>query len=285
VKTSFLLTIFTAMSLAAVPAVAQKKKAAKASDATAPVATAFKGDVTAVSVVGRVEQHPTAWRLWQPVIIRGERPRHLLVAYAAMAHGKKDMGDIVATLSTDDGATWGATVHIFNHQIRQGNVQFAYANPVLYRAPDTDIIWCFAMHCPIAQENSEESQLTAAFTADGGRSWTPVELAMHYTGPLITNGGIVETVIDGKRRFLLPAHRNTLASDPRGSRDHLVLSSSSLLNGNLRRSSRSPPRRVFSFTRATSPQAKRPANSRSSCARRITTIRRRPPTRHWPTRA
>ena len=233
VKTSFLLTLFTAMSLAAVPAVAQKKKAAKAAEASAPVATAFQGDVTAVSVVGRVEQHPTAWRVWQPVIIRGERPRHLLVAYAAMANGKKDMGDIVATLSADDGATWGAPVLIFNHQARQGNVQFAYANPVLYRAPETDIIWCFAMRCLIAQENSEESQLTAAFTADGGRSWTPVELAMHYTGPLITNGGIVETVIDGKRRFLLPAHRNTLASDPRGSRDHFVLGSSSLLEWKL----------------------------------------------------
>ena len=71
-----------------------------------------------------------------------------------MANGKKDMGDIVATLSTDDGATWGAPVLIFNHQVRQGNVQFAYANPVLYRAPDTDIIWCFAMRCLIAQENS-----------------------------------------------------------------------------------------------------------------------------------
>lgn len=56
---------------------------------------------------------------------------------------------------------------------------------------------------------------------------------MHYTGPLITNGGIVETVIDGKRRFLLPAHRNTLASDPRGSRDHFVLGSSSLLEWKL----------------------------------------------------
>lgn len=232
-KTSFLLTLFTAMSLAAAPAFAQKKKAAKSADASAPVAAAFHGDVTAVSVVGRVEQHPTAWRVWQPFLIRGERPRHLLVAYAAMANGKKDMGDIVATLSTDDGATWGAKVHIFNHQIRQGSVQFAYANPVLYRAPDADVIWCFAMRCPIAQENSEESQLTAAFTADGGRSWTPVELAMHYTGPLITNAGIVETVIEGKRRFLLPAHRNTLASDPRGSRDHFVLSSSSLLEWKL----------------------------------------------------
>lgn len=233
VRISFLLTLFTALSLAAAPAFAPKKKAAKAADASAAVAAVVQGDVTAVRVVGRVEQHPTAWRLWQPFLIRGERPRHLLVAYAAMANGKKDMGDIVATLSADDGATWGATVHIFNHQIRQGNVQFAYANPVLYRAPDADVIWCFAMRCPIAQENSEESHLTAAFTADGGRSWTPVELAMHYTGPLITNAGIVETVIDGKRRFLLPVHRNTLASDPRGSRDHLVLSSSSLLEWKL----------------------------------------------------
>ena len=35
----------------------------------------------------------------------------------------------------------------------------------------------------------------AAFTADGGYSWTQVELSMKYTGPLITNAGIVETVI------------------------------------------------------------------------------------------
>lgn len=221
------------LALSAPSAVAQKKKAASSADAPAPTAAAIKGDVTAVSVVGRVEQHPTAWRVWQPFLIRGERPRHLLVAYAAMANGKKDMGDIVATLSTDDGATWGAPAYIFNHQLRQGTVQFAYANPVLYRAPDADIIWCFAMRCSIAQENSEESQLAAAFTADGGRSWTPVELAMHYTGPLITNAGVVETVIDGKKRFLLPAHRNTLAADPRGSRDHFVLSSSTLLEWKL----------------------------------------------------
>ena len=209
--------------------------AAKARKATpnpeSPVA--FRGDVTNVRVIGHVEQHPTAWRVWQPFIIQGERRRDLIVAYAAMANGKKDMGDIVATLSSDDGETWSPPVHVFNHQIRQGAVQFAYANPVLYRIPEQNVVWCFAMRCSIAQENSEESQLAAAFTADGGRSWTPVELAMHYTGPLITNGGIVETVIDGRKRFLLPAHRNTLASDPRGSRDHFVLGSSSLLEWKL----------------------------------------------------
>ncbi len=89
------------------------------------------------------------------------------------------------------------------------------------------------MRCSIQQENSEESQLVAAYTADGGRSWNPVELAMHYTGPLITNGSIVETLIRGRKRYLLPAHRNTLASDPRGSRDHFLLSSSSLLEWKL----------------------------------------------------
>ena len=58
-------------------------------------------------------------------------------------------------------------------------------------------------------------------------------MAMRYTGPLILNAGIVETEINGNKRYLLPAHRNTLASDPRGSRDHFVLSSSSLLEWKL----------------------------------------------------
>ena len=120
------------------------------------------------------------------------------------------MGDILATVSRDDGDTWEEPVAIFDHRQRQGAIQFAYANPVLYRAPGQDVIWCFAMRCPIAFENSEESHLVAAFTADGGRTWTPVELAMHYTRPLITNAGIVKTEIGGRTLFLLPAHRNTL---------------------------------------------------------------------------
>ncbi len=142
-----------------------------------------------------------------------------------MRNGKKDMGDIFATLSKDDGDTWEEPVAVFDHTQRQGAIQFAYANPVLYRVPGQAVIWCFAMRCSIAQRNSEESQLAAAFTADGGRSWTPVELALHYTGPLILNASPVKTKIDGKTHFLLPAHRNTLAADPRGSRDHFVLSS------------------------------------------------------------
>ena len=89
------------------------------------------------------------------------------------------------------------------------------------------------MRCPIVQRNSEESHLAGAFSADGGRSWTPVEMAMRYGGPLIIVAGIVETEIDGQKTFLLPAHRNTLQKDPLGSRDHFILSSTSLLEWKL----------------------------------------------------
>jgi hypothetical protein len=193
----------------------------------------YQGDVTDIRVVRRVEQHPDSWRTWQPFIIQGQKKKHLIVAFGAMTHGKKDMGDIFACLSKNDGNTWGEPVVIFDHNKRQGAIQFAYANPVLYRAPGQDVIWCYAMRCPINYRNSEESQLVGAFTADGGVTWTPVELAMHYTGPLITNAGIVETQINGQKRYLLPAHRNTLQKDPLGSRDHFILSSTSLLEWKL----------------------------------------------------
>jgi hypothetical protein len=195
--------------------------------------SAYQGDVTDLRVIRRIDQHPHAWRIWQPFIIQAHQKKHLLVAFGAMVHGKKDMGDILVTLSKNDGDTWEAPVTVFDHRQRQGGIQFAYANPVLYRAPGQAVVWCFAMRCPIAQRNSEESHLTAAFTADGGRSWTPVEMAMHYTGPLILNAGITSIQTDGGQRFLLPAHRNTLAADPRGSRDHFILSSSSLLEWKL----------------------------------------------------
>jgi hypothetical protein len=201
--------------------------------APARAAESFSGDVREVRVIRTVEQHPHAFRLWQPFIIRGSGKRHLLVAFGAMVNGKKDMGDILASRSRDDGDTWAEPVVVFDHRVGQGAIQFAYANPVLYRAPGQDVIWCFAMRCPLAAGNSEESQLVAAFTADGGRSWTPVEMAMGYTGPLILNAGIVEAEFEGRKRFLLPAHRNTLAADPRGSRDHFVLSSTSLLEWKL----------------------------------------------------
>ena len=219
-----------------------------------------KGDVTDLRVVRRVEQHPQAWRVWQPVIIKGDKKKQLLVAFGAMRNGKKDMGDIFVTLSKDDGDTWEEPVAVFDHTSRQGDIQFAYANPVLYRAPDQAVIWCFAMRCSIAQRNSEESQLAGAFTADGGRSWTPVEMAMHYTGPLILNAGIVRTEIKGKKRFLLPAHRNTLAADPRGSRDHFILSSTSLLEWKLEAFIPQPTNAACFYTKETLATATAMAN-------------------------
>lgn len=192
----------------------------------------FDGDVTDLRILRHVDQHPHSWRIWQPTLIQWKK-NYLIAAYGAMTNGKKDMGDIFAMVSRNDGDTWDEPVAIFDHHVRQGAIQYAYANPVLFRPADQNIIWCFAMRCSIQQENSEESGLAAAYSADGGRTWTPVELAMHYTGPLITNGTIVETVINGQNKYLLPAHRNTLASDPRGSRDHFVLSSTSLLEWKL----------------------------------------------------
>lgn len=196
-------------------------------------ASGYKGDVTDIRIVRRVEQHPDSWRIWQPFIIQGMKKKHLIVAFGAMTHGKKDMGDIFACVSKNDGNTWAEPIVVFDHNKREGAIQFAYANPVLYRVPGQDVIWCYAMRCPIVYRNSEESQLVGAFTADGGSTWTQVEMAMHYTGPLITNAGIVETQINGQKRYLLPAHRNTLQKDPLGSRDHFILSSTSLLEWKL----------------------------------------------------
>jgi len=191
-----------------------------------------QGDVTDVRVIRRVASHPDAWRVWQPTIAQWKR-RHLVVAFGAMIQGKKDMGDILVMVSKDDGDTWREPVTVFDHERRQGAIQFAYANPVLFKPANQDVLWCFAMRCPIVYKNSEDSQLTGAFSADGGTTWTSVELAVNYAGPLILNGSVQPTEIRGRPCFLLPAHRNTLQKDPFGSRDHFVLRSTSLLEWKL----------------------------------------------------
>ena len=192
----------------------------------------YHGDVTDVSVVRRVEQQPGAALLWEPYIAEW-RPKHLIVAFGAGIPGKTDMGDILACVSTDDGKTWGDPAPVFNHGQRLGQMQFAYANPVLYKPPGQDVVWCFAMRCPMGFQHSEDSQLCAAYSADGGRSWLPVELSMHYTGPLIIVGGIQRIERDGHPLYLLPAHRNTRRNDPHGTREQFILSSTSLLEWRL----------------------------------------------------
>jgi hypothetical protein len=193
----------------------------------------FTGDVTEVRVVRSVEQHPGASLLWEPSIAEW-KPKYLVVAFGAGIPGKTDMGDIYASVSTDDGEKWSEPAYIFNHNERYGALQFAYANPVIYKPPGQDVLWCFAIRCPMSYAHSEDSHLAAAYSGDGGRSWNPVELAMHYTGPLITvSGGLYRIVENGQPRYLMPVHRNTRRNDPLGTRDLFVLSSTSLLEWSL----------------------------------------------------
>jgi hypothetical protein len=187
------------------------------------------GDTREIRVVRRVEEHPGAALLWEPYLAEW-KPRHLVVAFGAGIPGKTDMGDIYATVSTNDGDTWSEPAFIFDHNQRQGLQQFAYANPVLYHPPGQNVIWCLAIRCPMNYPHSEDSQLAGAYSGDGGRSWIPVELAMSYTGPLIIVGGIHRIMVEGCPRYLLPAHRNTRRNDPLGSRDQFVLVSTSLLD-------------------------------------------------------
>ncbi|MEI7585049.1 sialidase family protein [Runella sp.] len=190
----------------------------------------FNGDVTDVRVVRSVEQHPDASTLAIPHIAEW-KPKHLVIAYEAGIPGKLDMADIISIVSTNDGDTWGNPVYIFNHREKYGMQQYAYANPILFKPPGQNILWCFAMRNPLSQPNSEESFLVGAYSGDGGRSWNQVELTMHYTGSLVLTGNIQRIVENGEPVYLLPAHRNSLDNGPvGGARVHFVLRSKSLLD-------------------------------------------------------
>lgn len=192
---------------------------------------AYKGDVQEVETVRSIDQYPDASTICIPHIVQWKQ-KHLVVAYEVGIAGKIDMGDIAVSISTNDGKDWNATTYIFNHRYKNGTQQFAYANPVLYKIPEQDIIWCFAMRNPLYQRNSEESYLVAAYSGDGGRSWNQVELVMHYTGSLVILGNI-QQIKDSKGEisYLLPAHRNaaTKPSHERN-RDQFVLKSKNLIS-------------------------------------------------------
>src|SRR5882672_970889 len=101
------------------------------------------GDVTQVRVVRSLEQQPSSALLWEPYIAEWKRA-HLVVAFGAGIPGKTDMGDILASVSTNDGDTWSDPVYIFNHNERHGTIQFAYANAILFKVPEQDVMWAFA---------------------------------------------------------------------------------------------------------------------------------------------
>ena len=190
------------------------------------------GDVTSVRIISTLKRTGPYNGVWQPFIERW-RGGHLLVAFGVRLTGKVDMGDIICSISTDDGDTWEEPVTIFDHRVTLGLLRVAYANPVLYHPPGQDVVWCFAMRCSLYYHDSEDSQLCAAYSADGGLSWHPVELAVQYHSPLITCAGIVKVDKGENTRYLLPVHRNTLRHDPQGRQDQLVLESTNLLEWKL----------------------------------------------------
>jgi len=190
------------------------------------------GAVRDVRVVRTLDQEPRASLLGQPTIAAAKE-KHLVVAYQKGIAGKGDMGSIDAVVSTNDGDSWSIPSKVFDHEQRHGAMQFGYCNAVLYHPPGQEVLWCFAMRCPLNYADSEDSHLAAAYSGDGGRSWSSVELAMHYTGPLVILGDIQRIIEDGRPVYLLPAHRNTKRADPLGQREHFVLRSTSLLDWSL----------------------------------------------------
>ncbi len=190
------------------------------------------GDVRDVRVVRSTDQEPRAALLGQPSIAMWKQ-KHLVVTYQKGIAGKTDMGSIDACVSTNDGDSWSIPSTVFDHAQRHGAMQFGYCNAVLYKPPGQEVLWCFAMRCPMNYADSEDSHLAAAYSGDGGRSWNPVELAMHYTGPLVILGDIQRIIEDGQPVYLLPAHRNTKRADPLGQREQFVLRSTSLLDWSL----------------------------------------------------
>lgn len=167
-------------------------------------------------------------RIWQPALALWKK-EHLIVVYGGQLEGKIDMGDMLCSVSMDDGDTWSYPVAVFDHRERFGTMQFGYANPVLYHPPGQNIVWCFAMRCPLHYENSEISHLCAAYTADSGRSWVPVELTIHHHLPPITCAGIVRYAKGSEVRYLLPVHGNPMGHVLKGDANHWVLESSNLL--------------------------------------------------------
>lgn len=194
--------------------------------------TTHTGDVTGVRTISKLAEPGPYKRLWQPFVAQWA-DGHMMVAFGAELRGKVDMGDILCSISIDDGDTFSQPVTIFDHRIALGPMRVAYANPVLYRPPGQPVVWCYAMRCPLHYHDSEDSHLCAAFSADGGWSWHPVELAVYCHSPLITNAGIVRMQTAEEARYLLPVHRNTIRHDPKGRQDQFVLKSTNLLEWKL----------------------------------------------------
>src|SRR5258708_18737539 len=83
------------------------------------LAADYTGDVTDVRVIRRFEQHPGSSLLWEPYIAQW-KDKQLVAAFGAGIPGKSDMGDILASVTANDGDTWSDPVYVFDHNQRQG---------------------------------------------------------------------------------------------------------------------------------------------------------------------
>ena len=191
-----------------------------------------EGSVTNIVEIDTLPADSGYSKIWQPFIAKWT-DRHYVATYGLQLLNKGDMGDLVCSISKDRGKTWSSHIMIFDHRIPNGSVRYAYNNSVLFHPKGQDILWCFAMRTPMHFRDSEDAMLCAAYSGDGGYSWTHVELAMDYHGPLITCAGIVPVHDDRGMRYLMPVHRNTIRHEPMGDRQQFVLESRSLLRWKL----------------------------------------------------
>ena len=198
------------------------------------------GDVKEIVTIDRLSPDSPYDKIWQPFIAEW-RSDYYIVAYGQALRGKTDMGNVVCSITKDGGKTWIQPITIFDHSIANGTRKYAYNNAVLFKPEGQNIIWCFAMRCPQYYSNSEDSELCAAYSVDGGQAWQQIELAMGFHSPLVTCAGIVTVKDGGVTRYLLPVHRNTLSGnmpgwplrDPKGDREQFVLESTNLINWEL----------------------------------------------------
>ncbi len=190
------------------------------------------GDVKDNVTVDTLNKNSIYGRIWQPYIAKWNEKTYV-IAYGRQLKGKTDMGDILCTVSKDKGKSWNTPVIIFNSQIQNGTLKYAYANAVLYKDPEQNLLWCYAMRCPQYYANSEESEICAAYSGDGGLTWFPIELINDFHSPLIIVAGIMKLKDQNGQRYLLPAHRNTKHADPMGDRLHFVLESHDLIHWKL----------------------------------------------------
>lgn len=94
--------------------------------------SAEHGDVTDVREIDRLDEDGLFERIWEPHLAQWSE-RWLVCCYGLQLRGKPDMGDLVCSVSKDGGKTWLPRTTVFDHRLRNGSVQYAYNNAVLFR--------------------------------------------------------------------------------------------------------------------------------------------------------